>query len=135
MKEGVKLTLVGMLVYYFFMSIFDQAFKLPTSSMYLLIVLLVGGIGLLFACPFLNFLTIKCNFLTYLLMGTIFLAGITFLLKMFMIDFSINEFLFNEMKLGTVQINEFKVSPLVSICVVSFLTSFVTGIYKELDKK
>ena len=135
MKEGVKLTLIGMLVYYFFMSLFKEAFQLPTSATYLFIVLLVGGIGLLLACPFLNFPTIKCNFLTYLLMGTIFLGGITFLLKMFMIDFSIKEFVFNEMKLGTIQINEFNVSPLISISIMSFLTSFVTGIYKELDKK
>ena len=43
--------------------------------------------------------------------------------------------LFNELKLGTLQINEFTVTPIISIIVVSFLTSFITAIYKELDRK
>jgi hypothetical protein len=37
--------------------------------------------------------------------------------------------------LGTIQINEFLVSPLISICATSFLTSFLVSIYKELDKR
>ena len=135
MKEGTKLTLIGMLAYYFFMSLFKEAFQLPQSAMYLLIVLLVGGIVLVLVCPFLNFLTIKCNFITFLLMGTILLSGATYLMKLFMIDFAINDFVFNEMKLGTIQINEFLVSPIISVCVTSFFTSFLVGIYKELDRR
>jgi len=95
MKEGTKLTLIGMLAYYFFMSLFKEAFQLPQSAMYLLVVLLAGGIVLVLVCPFLNFLTIKCNFITFLLMGTILLSGATYLMKLFMIDFAINEFVFS----------------------------------------
>ena len=103
--------------------------------MYLLVVLLAGGIVLVLVCPFLNFLTIKCNFITFLLMGTILLSGATYLMKLFMIDFAINDFVFTEMKLGTIQINEFLVSPIISVCVTSFFTSFLVGIYKELDRR
>ena len=135
MKEGTKLTLIGMLAYYFFMSLFKEAFQLPQSAMYLLVVLLAGGIVLVLVCSFLNFLTIKCNFITFLLMGTILLSGATYLMKLFMIDFAINDFVFTEMKLGTIQINEFLVSPIISVCVTSFFTSFLVGIYKELDRR
>ncbi|HPQ79048.1 MAG TPA: hypothetical protein PLG47_01180 [Candidatus Dojkabacteria bacterium] len=135
MKEVTKLTLIGMLVYYFFMSQFQEAFQLPSSAMYLFVVLLIGGIVLVLVCPFLNFLTIKCNFITFLLMGAILLSAATYVMKLFMIDFTINEFVFSEMKLGTIQINEFLVSPLISICATSFLTSFLVSIYKELDKR
>ena len=135
MKEGVKLALVGMLIFHFFATLFNEAFHLPTSFLYLFIILLIVGLILLVVCPFLNFLTVKCNFITYVLMGTILLGGILYVLKMFMVDFAIEEFLFNELKLGTLQINEFTVTPIISIIVVSFLTSFVTAIYKELDRK
>ena len=135
MKEGVKLALVGMLIFHFFASLFNEAIHLPVSFLYLFIILLIVGLVLLVVCPFLNFLTVKCNFITYVLMGTILLSGILYVLKMFMVDFAIEEFLFNELKLGTLQINEFTVTPIISIIVVSFLTSFITAIYKELDRK
>ncbi|MGI6484443.1 MAG: hypothetical protein ACOX0R_02375 [Candidatus Dojkabacteria bacterium] len=135
MKEGVKLALVGMLVFHFFASLFNEAIHLPVSFLYLFIILLIVGLVLLVVCPFLNFLTVKCNFITYVLMGTIVLSGTLYILKMFMVDFAIEEFLFSELKLGTLQINEFTVTPIISIIVVSFLTSFVTAIYKELDRK
>jgi len=135
MKEGVKLALVGMLIFHFFATLFNEAFHLPASFLYLFIILLIVGLVLLVVCPFLNFLTVKCNFITYVLMGTILLSGILYVLKMFMVDFAIEEFLFNELKLGTLQINEFTVTPIISIIVVSFITSFITAIYKELDRK
>lgn len=68
-------------------------------------------------------------------MGTIILGGVLYILKMFMVDFAINEFVFKEMQVGTFQINEFMVTPIISIVIVSFFTSFLTAIYKELDKK
>jgi len=135
MKEGTKLVLVGMLILYFFMSLFNQAYHLPESFLYLFVILLIGGIVLLAVCPFLNFLTVKCNFITFVLMGTILLSGILYVLKMFMVDFAIEEFVFQELKLGTLQINEFTFTPILSIVCVSLLTSLLTGIYKELDRK
>jgi hypothetical protein len=135
MKEGTKLVLVGMLILYFFMSLFNQAYHLPESFLYLFVILLIGGIVLLAVCPFLNFLTVKCNFITFVLMGTILLGGILYVLKMFMVDFAIEEFVFQELKLGTLQINEFTFTPILSIVCVSLLTSLLTGIYKELDRK
>jgi len=135
MKEGTKLVLVGMLILYFFMSLFNQAYYLPTSFLYLFIILLIGGIVLLAVCPFLNFLTVKCNFITFVLMGTILLGGVLYVLKMFMVDFAIEDFVFQELKIGTLQINEFTFTPILSIVSVSLLTSLLTGIYKELDRK
>lgn len=135
MKEGTKLVLVGMLSMYFVLSIFGEAFHLPVSFLYLFLTLLAGGLGLLIVCPLLNFLTIKCNFITFLLMGSLILIGILYLMHMVMVDFSVNEFLFSGVKLGNIQINEFNVIPIVSISVASLLTSFMIAVYKELDRK
>ena len=135
MKEGTKLILVGMLVLFFVLSLFGDAFQLPDSFLYLFLTLLAGGIGLLVACPILNFLTIKCNFITFLLMGTLLLTAILYLMNLVMTGFVVNEFMFQGLQLGSLQINEFNVIPIVSIAVASLLTSFITAIYKELDRK
>lgn len=135
MKEGSKLVLVGMLVLYFVLSLFGDAFQLPESFLYLFLTLLGGGIALLLACPVLNFLTVKCNFITFLLMGTLILTGVLLLMNLIMVGFTVNEYQFTGLKLGNVQINEFKVIPLVSITIASFLASLLTAIYKELDRE
>ena len=135
MKEGTKLVFVGMLVLFFVLSLFKEAFHLPVSFLYLFLTLLSGGIGLLLACPILNFLTVKCNFITFLLIGTLILTGILYLMNMVMVDFTVNEFLFSGLKIGNMQVNESKVIPIISIAIASLLTSFLTAIYKELDRK
>lgn len=135
MKEGTKLVLVGMLALFFILSLFRDAFHLPESFLYLFLTLIAGGIALLLACPVLSFLTVKCNFITFLLMGTLILTGVLFLMNLVMVDFTVNEFQFAGSNIGNIQINEFKVIPLVSIAVSSFLTSIITAIYKELDRQ
>jgi len=135
MKEGVKLALVGMLIFHFFASLFNEAIHLPVSFLYLFIILLIVGLVLLVVCPFLNFLTVKCNFITYVLMGTILLSGILYVLKMFMVDFAINDFVFEGLRSGSLEIKKFTAPPIVSIVLVSFLSSFLMSIYKELDRK
>jgi len=80
-------------------------------------------------------LTVKCNFITFLLMGTLILTGVLLLMNLIMVGFTVNEFQFAGLKLGNVQINEFKVIPLVSIAIASFLASLLTAIYKELDRE
>lgn len=135
MKEGTKLLFTGMLILFFVLSLLPEAFHLPISFIYLFTILFVGSLSLVLACPFLNFLTIKCNFLTYLLMGSIILTGILYIMKMFMIDFAINEFTFTGLKLGNFEIKEFEVSPIISIVIVAMLTSFLSALYKELDRK
>lgn len=135
MKEGAKLLFVGMLILFFVLNLLPEAFHLPMSFIYLFMILFSGSLSLLLACPFLNFLTVKCNFITYLLMATIVLTGVLYLMKMFMIDFAVKEFIFTGLKLGNLEIKEFEVSPIISIVIVSFITSFLSGIYKELDRK
>ncbi|MBP8979351.1 hypothetical protein KBG23_02640 [Candidatus Dojkabacteria bacterium] len=135
MKEGTKLVFVSMLVFYFLLSLFQANIHLPSSPIYLFIVLLAGGLALLVTCPILNFLTIKCNFLTFLVMGTLLLTGVLYLMKMFMVDFAINDFVFEGLRSGSLEIKKFTAPPIVSIVLVSFLSSFLMSIYKELDRK
>jgi len=135
MKEGSKLILVAMLAIFFVLSLFSDAFHLPESPLYLILTLLAGGIGLLLVCPLLDFLTVKCNFITFLLMGTIILTGVLYLMNLVMVDFTVNEFLFQGAKFGSIQISELNIISLVSIAIASFFSSFLVGVYKELDRK
>jgi hypothetical protein len=135
MKEGTKLVLVSMLVFYFFLSIFPASYHLPVSFIYLFSILFAGGLALLITCPILNFLTIKCNFLTFLVMGTLLLTGVLYLMKMFMIDFAINDFVFEGLRAANFEIKKITAPPIVAIVLVSFLSALLMSIYKELDRK
>jgi hypothetical protein len=52
-----------------------------------------------------------------------------------MVDFAINDFVFEGLRSGSLEIKKFTAPPIVSIVLVSFLSSFLMSIYKELDRK
>lgn len=133
MKEGIKSFLVYILISYVVLDLLSLGIKLPGSSLYLFLVLLVLVISILMVCPLLGFLTVKCQFPTFFLMSTILLAGSLYLLKLFMVDFYIEEFMFGSMELGSIYIKEFSVNPLLSIAFASVGISFLAGLYRELD--
>ncbi|MFA7655020.1 MAG: hypothetical protein WCX98_02930 [Candidatus Dojkabacteria bacterium] len=66
-------------------------------------------------------------------MSTLLLVGILYALKLFMIDFYIEEFFFDGLSLGSLQIDSFNVAPIVTIVILAFLISFVSALYRELD--
>ncbi len=133
MKKSLKSLIVFLLIEYFVLTLFDGAVKLPQNFVYLLIVLLILSFTLMISCPLLSFLTIKCKFPTFLLMSTLLLVGILYALKLFMIDFYIEEFFFDGLSLGSLQIDSFNVAPIVTIVILAFLISFVSALYRELD--
>lgn len=133
MKETFKSLFVNLFIIYFVLSVL-QGFVLPTIPVYFVATLLILAFVIMIVCPLLNFLTIKCNFPTFLFMSTILLGGILFLLKIFMTDLYIEEYLFKDMSIGNIEINGFVVKPIASIAIFSFLTSLLSGIYRELDR-
>ena len=54
-------------------------------------------------------------------------------LKLFMIDFYIEEFLFEGFNLGFVQIESFDVIPIFTIFMLAFLVSLLSAFFKEMD--
>jgi hypothetical protein len=133
MKETFKSLFVNLFIIYFVLSVL-QGFVLPTIPVYFIATLLILALTVMIVCPLLNFLTIKCKFPTFLLMSTLLLGGILFLLKTFMTDIYIEEYFFKDMSFGNIEIVGFVVKPMVSIAIFSFLTSLLSGIYRELDR-
>ena len=133
MKDIFKSLFVYVFVVYFVLSILG-GFVLPTIPIYFVATVLILALTMMIVCPLLNFLTIKCKFPTFLLMSTLLLGGMMFLLKTFMTDLYIEEYLFNAISLGNIQIESFTVSPIVSIVFFALLSSLFVGIYRELDR-
>ncbi|NMC09232.1 hypothetical protein GYA44_02815 [Candidatus Microgenomates bacterium] len=135
MKDGIKSFLVYILISYVVLDLFEAGIKVPESPLYLLATLAVLVIAMLMACPLLNFLTIKCQFLTYFLMSTLLLFGALYMLKLFMVDFYIEEFVFEGIEFGSILIKNLVFTPLISIALCSVILSFTTAIFRELDVK
>lgn len=133
MKAGIKSLLVYVLIIYMFLNVFEEGVKLPTSSLYLAATVFLLALTIMIACPLLNFLTIKCKFPTFFLMSSLLLTGVFYLLKIFMTDFYLEEFMFEGMEIGTLVVKDFVVTPLITIIIASLSISLISGIYRELD--
>lgn len=135
MKVGIRTFLVNVLILYLGIDIFGNSIHVPTITIYLIITFALLSLTLLAVYPFLNFLTVKCNFVTYFLMSFVLLVGVFYLLNMFMIDFNIDTYTFQGIDIGTLEIKSFEVTPIISIIVTSLFSSFLSSFYKELDNK
>jgi hypothetical protein len=84
--------------------------------------------------PFLDFLTIKVNFLTYFLMSGLITIGATFLLKIFMTGFFVESSYFSGLNLDFLLINDFEITPTLTIVLFSVLSAFISAIFYILEK-
>lgn len=134
MKENTRNFFVNVLVIYFALDLVGKSIHVPSRVAYLIITVVLLSLALIVTPSILKFLTVKCNFITFFLMSSVLLVGVFYLLKAFMIDFSIDEFEFNGSDLGSLSINSFVVTPLISIVSTSILISLLMSVYKELDR-
>ncbi len=133
MKEVLRSLFVYTLILFFVFNFFSKSLILPESSSYLILTVLILSFTVMISCPLLEFLTIKCNFLTFFLMTTLLLVGIVHLLKLFMVGFYIESYMFEGLNIGELQISEFEVTPIISIVFFSVLSSLLCSIYRVLD--
>lgn len=133
MKQFIKSLFVYFFILYFVVGLFKDGVILPTTSLYLIVSLLILTFTIMISGPLLKFLTIKTNFPTHFLMTTLLLVGVFYLLKLFMTGFYINEYIFEGMTLGTIEIASFTVTPIITIVAVSLVSSLISSIYRELD--
>ena len=133
MKKFLRHLLVFMLISFLVLNIFN-GYVLPTSIVYLISTLLLISMSLFIASSILGFLTIKENFITFLLMSTIVNIGMLFLINTLMPDFAIEAFEFMGVNLGSIVINSFDMQPIVSILLSSILISLITSFYLALEK-
>lgn len=66
-------------------------------------------------------------------MTSLLLVGVFFALKLFMIDLYIEQYTFESVNLGFVQIESFEVIPIISIIIFSISIGFLSTLYRELD--
>jgi hypothetical protein len=133
MKKGLKSLLVYSLILYFVLGFFNDGIKLPENPAYLVITVLMLSLTVMISCPVLTFLTIKCKMPTFFLMTTLLLTGILYVLKLFMIDFYIDSYMFDGIEVGTMQINSFNVEPIITIITTAVASSFFCSVFRELD--
>jgi hypothetical protein len=54
-------------------------------------------------------------------------------LKLFMVGFFIETYMFEGMNLGSMRVESFEVVPIISIIAFSLVSSFICSVYRELD--
>jgi hypothetical protein len=133
MKKSFKSLIVYILIIYFVLSLSTDAIKLPANFTYLILTLLILAFTIMISCPLLSFLTVKCKFPTFFLMTSLLLVGVFYSLKLFMIDLYIDQYTFEGVNLGFMQIERFEVIPIISIILFSLSIGFLSTLYRELD--
>jgi hypothetical protein len=129
----LKNLLLLLLVFFFTTTIFT-GIVMPTITVYFIATLIVLSIGVMLTKPFLDFLTIKVNFLTYFLMSGLITIGATFLLKIFMTGFFVESSYFSGLNLDFLLINDFEITPTLTIVLFSVLSAFISAIFYILEK-
>jgi len=133
MRNTVRLFFVYLLILFVVMQFFEQGIIFPTESIYMFATIIILALTLMVSPSLLHFLTIKSKFPTFFLMSSLLLVGVMYLLKTFMTDFYIETYTFEQTSIGTLQINSFEVTALISIIGFSVVTSLFAGLYRSLD--
>lgn len=134
MRNTLRLFFVYSLILFVTMQLFERGIIFPSGGIYMFTTIIILALTLMVSPPLLNFLTIKSKFPTFFLMSSILLIGVMFLLKTFMTDFYIETYTFEQTNIGTLQINSFEVTSLISIIGFSVVTSLFAALYRALDK-
>ena len=72
--------------------------------------------------------------ITLFLVGALVIFGVMFLLESLMPGFSIETEMFTGVSFGSVVINDFEMTPIVSMAGVAIVGSFICSLFHELDK-
>ena len=133
MKNFLKSLIAYFALVFLAVSLFDKGIVLPESGLYFAATLLILTLTILIAEPLLKFLTVRVNFITMFLMSSLLLIGVFFLLKIFMTDFYINEYTFEEMTLGPLKVTSFVVKPTLTIISASLTSALFCATFRGLD--
>jgi len=133
MKETIKNLFLYILIFYLVLSVFT-GIVLPENIAYVLATLVILSFAMMTAKPLLSFLTVKVNFITLLLVGSLLLFGSMFLLESLMPGFTIETEMFTGITFGSIVVNDFEMLPIVSMVGVAVVGSFFCSVFYELDR-
>ncbi len=122
-----------MLVIYFVLTIF-KGIVFPQSLVYILSTFSLFAIAVFLSSALLVFLTIKENFLTKFVMSSLLCFGVFYLIKIFMPGFQIEEYVFEGLDTGSLVINSFKVTEILTMVFGSVTYSLITSLLSVLEK-
>ena len=124
---------VCVLILFFSVGCVGFGIHMPTIIPYLIAVYLIVALAQLAVEPFLRFLTIKANFVTYFLMSSLALVGLFYLFDLFMVDFAINTYDFAGTTIFNIHIPATMLNKEAIIAIVSVFDSFLVSIFRVMD--
>lgn len=133
MKKFFRDLIQFMLISYVVLSLF-KGIVLPANPLYIFASLIILAIGMLMVSVILKFLTIKENFITTFLMSSLIGVGFFFLLDTFMTGFYIETYTFGGLDLGSLVLNSFEMTPILTMVLASVCASFLVSLLSVLEK-
>ncbi|NLE31328.1 hypothetical protein GX618_03610 [Candidatus Dojkabacteria bacterium] len=133
MKKFFRLLLQYILATYFVITIF-KGVQLPSNYIYLIASLIAVSLSAFLSSTILNFLTIKENFITSLIMTTLLSFGVFFVLQEFMPGIKLIDYTFEGINSGKLLIHSFVVTPIISMGILGFSFSFLASLIKAFEK-
>lgn len=133
MSKFLKNLIQFMLVSYLVLTLF-KGIQAPESPIYLIASLAILSFGMLLVSPILKFLTVRENFITTMIMSSLICIGMFFLLDSFMTDFYIESYTFEGMDMGSIVINGFEMTPIITMISAAVSTSFLGSLLFVLEK-
>ncbi len=133
MKKFFRLLLQYILATYFVITIF-KGVQLPSNYIYLIASLIAVSLSAFLSSTILNFLTIKENFITSLIMTTLLSFGVFFVLQEFMPGIKLIDYTFEGINSGKLLIHSFVVTPIISMGILGLTFSFLASLIKAFEK-
>lgn len=115
-----------------FVTVILNGIHMPTQTIYLLVSLLLVGVALLIVDPLLQFLTIKNNAITQLLVITLISVAILYTLEIFMPQFAINGFVVKPQTFEMLDINQFTMGTIGTMIFYGLVTGLISIFVKSL---
>ncbi|KKP55226.1 MAG: hypothetical protein UR84_C0006G0003 [candidate division WS6 bacterium GW2011_GWD1_35_594] len=133
MGNFIKKLIQFMLVAYLVLTAF-KGIDTPDNILYLIASLFLFAMGIFLSVALLRFLTIRVNFLTTFVMSSLISFGIFFLLKEFMTGMFIETYTFEGLNSGSIIINSFEMTPILTMGAGAVIISFISSILNVLEK-
>ncbi|KKR06152.1 MAG: hypothetical protein UT34_C0001G0192 [candidate division WS6 bacterium GW2011_GWF2_39_15] len=133
MKKFFFSLFLNMVIFVAISNLFD-GFRLPGDFGYYMISLFGLSLAIMLHRPLLKFLTVKINFITYLLSGFLLVAGALYAMELFIPSLYLNASSFNEVNLQVITINAFTVSQFGTLIGVALAGASLSALLETLKK-
>lgn len=131
MRKTVYSILLYILVFSFTMSFFNGV-SLPVDPIYWVATAITFAAVVMLHRPVLRFLTVKINFVTFLLSASLLSIGAFYILELFMPEFMVEASTFSGFNAGTVTVSAFEFTRLTTIIVSSLVFAALCALMESL---